>query len=71
MTSRELDPAAVARRLEQLRARYEPEDEAAARRRMTPPRRVESLAEGAARRLAELRELMELTAALHRRDDEG
>lgn len=65
--TRELDLAAVAERLEQLRTLYEPEGESAARKRMTPPRRCETLEEGASRRLRELRAMMELTRVLHRR----
>ena len=66
--SRELEPAAVARRLAELRALYVPETLDDGRRRLARerPRRVETLEETAARGLAELRALCDLTAHLHR-----
>jgi hypothetical protein len=64
---RELDPAAVAERLSQLRALYIPEgiEEARARLAREQPRAHESLAQVAARSLAELRALCELARVLH------
>jgi hypothetical protein len=66
--SRELDPAAVARRLAELRARYVPETVEEGRRRLARerPPRVETLAQRAARGLAELRALCDLADHLHR-----
>ncbi len=65
---RELDPTAVARRLNELRSRYHPEHVDAGRRRLAHerPARTESLAETAARGLAELRALCDLADHLHR-----
>ena len=66
--SRDLSAAAVARRLERLRAIYLPETEAEARRRLAGGPRPESIpfAVAVERRLAELRALCELTTYLHR-----
>jgi hypothetical protein len=61
-----LSPEIVARRLAELAALYVPEDVESARQRFATerPGRSETFAEGAARRLAELRELYELTHVL-------
>lgn len=66
--SRELDPTEVARRLAELRARYRPETVEEGRRRLAleRPRRDETLAQTAARGLAELRALCDLAAHLQR-----
>ena len=64
MSRRELDPAAVAERLAWLREHWTPEDMEAARGRMQPRARSETFAEGAFRRLNELRALCELTRRL-------
>ena len=61
-----LAPAAVAARLERLRALYQPLREAEARALMEErPSTDETFAQGVSRRLSELRALMELTRALH------
>jgi hypothetical protein len=70
--SPDLSPARVALRLERLRASYVAESAEDARRRLareaeSEGRRNTPLAEAAARRLAELRALCELTDYLHRR----
>lgn len=64
----ELDAVAVARALAELRRLYVPETVDEGRRRLARegPRPVETLAETAARGLAELRALCELTDHLHR-----
>lgn len=63
----DLSPAAVACRLERLRAIYVPESEDEGRRRLaTFARRDIPFADAVASRLAELRALCELTAYLHR-----
>lgn len=63
----ELDPIAVARRLAWLREHFVAEtvEEARARFERERPARAETFEEGVARRLAELRELDELTQTLH------
>lgn len=63
----ELDPIAVARRLDWLREHFVAEtvEEARARFERERPPRAETFEEGVARRLAELRELDELTQTLH------
>lgn len=63
----ELDPIAVARRLDWLREHFVAEtvEEARARFERERPARAETFEEGVARRLAELRELDELTQTLH------
>lgn len=63
----ELDPIAVARRLAWLREHFVAEtvEEARARFERERPGRAETFEEGVARRLAELRELDELTQTLH------
>jgi hypothetical protein len=65
--SRDLSPAAVAARLSWLRSAYVPMREEDARARMEHTIRPSSrgFAEGAQRRLAELRALCDLTAHLH------
>ncbi len=61
-----MSPEAVAARLEELRRLYVPMTEDEARALMTPPPEDEEPLEvGAARRLEELRALMELTRHLH------
>jgi len=60
-----LDPRAVAARLESLRATWVPLDAEEARRLMTPVDRVEPFPRAVARRLDELRALVELTRHLH------
>jgi hypothetical protein len=64
--SRELSPERVSARLATLRELYVPETLDEARARTAPVRAPESLEQGAARRLAELRALLELTRHLHR-----
>jgi hypothetical protein len=66
---RELDPQAVARRLDALRALYVPEtvDEARDRLERERPPNTESFAEAVERRLGELRALDELTRHVQRR----
>lgn len=64
--SRELSPERVAARLATLRKLYVPETLEEARARTAPVRATESLEQRAARRLAELRALLELTRHLHR-----
>ncbi len=66
--SRELDPAAVAERLAELRALYVPEQLDEGRRRLARerPARIEDLVERATRGLAELRALCDLAGHLHR-----
>lgn len=63
----ELAPIAVARRLDWLREHFVAEtvEEARARFERERPARAETFEEGVARRLAELRELDELTQTLH------
>jgi hypothetical protein len=63
----DLDPIAVARRLAWLREHFVAEtvEEARERFERERPARAETFEEGVARRLAELRELDELTQALH------
>jgi hypothetical protein len=63
MTS-DLSPAAVAERLARLRASWRPMTAAEARARLVAPR-AESFEVAVARRLRELRALIELTAHLH------
>jgi len=74
MAEHDLDPRAVAARLEEMGRRWVPMTEAEARAAMTPPPDDEPFEVGAARRLEELRRLDELTRYLHRaaspRDDE-
>ncbi len=60
-----MSPAAVAARLERLRALHVPETADEGRRRLVPPRRDLLLAEAVAHRLSELRALCELTTHLH------
>ena len=64
----QLDPEAVAKRLEELRALYVPDDAEAARAKMNAGAHAEPLSfdEQVAKRLEELRALMELTDYLHR-----
>lgn len=64
----DMSPEAVLARLNELAALYIPEtlDEARARLEAERPPARESLAEGARRRLEELRALDELTRVLHR-----
>lgn len=62
----ELDVEGVAARLEALRARWVPLDAEEARRLMTPVPADEPFAHAVARRLDELRALLELTRELHR-----
>ena len=63
----DLSPAAVAARLERLRALYVPETAAEGRRRAMAARRpTVPFAEAVGRRLAELRALSELTTYLHK-----
>ena len=66
--SREPEPAAVARRLAELRRCYVPErvEDGVRRLARERPRRAETLAQTAARGLAELRALCELADHLHR-----
>lgn len=61
----DLSPTLVAARLAELRAAYVPMTAEEARRALASAPRSETLAQGAARRLAELRALMDLTAHLH------
>lgn len=67
--SRELDPEAIAARLDALRASYVPEhiDEARARLARERPQAEEPFALAVARRLDELRALCELARHLRRR----
>jgi hypothetical protein len=71
--SRDLDPSKVAHRLAGLRAGYVAEDVDEGRRRLAleRPSGDESFAQGAARRLAELRALCELADHLHRGPSRG
>jgi hypothetical protein len=63
----DLSPAAVRRRLAQLRALYRPETLEEGRRRLAADRPPEvPFARAVARRLAELRALSDLTTYLHR-----
>jgi len=63
----DMSPEAVQRRLARLRELYVPEDlaSAAARSNAERPERVETFEQAVARRLAELRALLELTEVLH------
>jgi hypothetical protein len=63
---RELSPELVSARLATLRELYVPETLEEARARAAPVRAPESLEQGAARRLDELRALIDLTRHLHR-----
>jgi hypothetical protein len=72
VVNHDLSPAAVGRRLDVLRATYVPESIERARERLVQDEArcrapKPSLAEGAAKRLAELRALIELTQHLHDR----
>ena len=62
-----LEPAAVSRRLEDLRRLWVPMTAAEAERAMTPPPEPETFDAAVARRLEELRALIELTRHLHDR----
>jgi hypothetical protein len=65
----DMSPAAVAKRLERLRAMWTPDDQASARARLEDPAgfpRSRTFAQAVALRLSDLRELCELTAYLHR-----
>ncbi|MFV8753671.1 hypothetical protein ACNOYE_24210 [Nannocystaceae bacterium ST9] len=64
----DLSPDAVARRLARLRELYVPEDRASATARLAAERpfRRESFEQGVGRRLAELRDLLELSNVLQR-----
>lgn len=64
--SEKLSPEVVSRRLAELAAIYVPEDIESARQRFARerPPRVETFDQAVARRLGELRELLELTNAL-------
>ncbi len=64
--TRDLSPRAVVERLERLRASYVPMTAEEARHLLTAPARTETFSEGVARRLAELRALLDLTTHLHR-----
>ncbi len=63
----DMSPEAVQRRLARLRELSVPEDlaSAAARANAERPERVETFEQAVARRLAELRALLELTEVLH------
>jgi hypothetical protein len=67
----QMDPVAVAGRLEVLRRTWVPLDADETRRLMTPPPVVEPFAVAVARRLEELRALDTLTRHLHRRRVQG
>ena len=62
---RELSAEMVSERLAWLRAAWRPSDAEEARVQFTPPPRNEPFDRAVARRLRELRELLELTRYLH------
>jgi len=66
MKKRDISPEAVASRLEALRVSWVPMTAEEAAALLRPPPRKETLAEGAKRRLDELKALMDLTEHLRR-----
>ncbi len=61
----DMSPEAVAKRLERLRELYVPMTAEEVRERMEPPASTEPFEKGVARRLDELRALLDLTKELH------